>query len=385
MKKKILVVSIIAFIALLLGGLYLWYMNVYGSASKINVEPAPRADYDYQVIASNHGIVSDYLWQRTRTLMTDNDANNLIPEYQMIAGRLSYQEEERSENYRLEDQALLLRMYVRTGDRFSAVALKNSVYEYFNFQEQSNSALMAWLDSFVEYYSFYGSKDDYAKVEELRDLIFDLEGNVRPEELSVVAYMELESNDDPTYTDISGIVISSINLRLIRTLENNGLLPSGSFQKNLEIVLGATISSELPLFAYAYTDGSYVYSHNVPAAVDVLESVVTMRHLAEVNSLPDSSFSWLKNTIMNSGVIRADYFYSQGVTSGEEAADIYPDIMHIALCIGDADLYERAATLVGMRVATYNNSPALSMVFREIDGRFIFYARENIDICLAVA
>ncbi|MCQ2517002.1 MAG: hypothetical protein MJ094_09140 [Saccharofermentans sp.] len=385
MKKKILTISIIALVAILLGGLYLWYMKLYGSASKIKIEEQARANYDYQVIASNHGIVSDYLWQRTKTLMTDSDANNLIPEYQMIAGRLSYQEAERSDSYRLEDQALLLRMYVRTGDRFSAISLKNSVYAYFDMASQSNRSLMAWTDAFMEYYSFYGSTEDFSRIEELRDLLFDDEGNVRAEDLTVVAYMELESNEDPTFSNVTGIEIASINLRLISELENNGMLPQGSYQKNLELVLGSSVSSELPLFAYAYVDGIYVYSHNVPAAVDVEESVITMRHLSEVDELPDSSYAWLKNTLMNNGVLRSQFYYSQGITSGEEAADIYPDIMHIALCIDDSDLYERAATLIGMRVATYNNSPALSMVFREIDGRFIFYARENIDICLAVA
>ncbi len=385
MKKKILTISILVAVALLLGGLYLWYMKVYGGASKINIEEPPRANYDYQVIASNHGIVSDYIWQRTRTLMTENDANNLIPEYQMIAGRLSYQEEERSDNYRLEDQALLLSMYVRTGDRFSANSLKNSVYGYFDMSSQSVRSLMAWTDSFMEYYSFYGSNEDYTRILELMDLLFDEEGNVRQEALTVVAYMELESNENPSFTSVTGVEIAAINLKLIKTLEDNSLLPLGSYENNLNLVLGSQVSGELPLFAYAYADGIYIYSHNVPAAVDVEDSVITMRHLAEVNQLPDNSYSWLKNTLMNNGVIRADYYYSQGITNGEEAADIYPDIMHLALCIDDQDLYNRAATLIGMRVATYNNSPALSMVFREIDGRFIFYARENIDICLAVA
>ena len=385
MKKKILTISVFVAVALLIGGLYLWYMKVYGGASKIGIEEPTRANYDYQVIASNHGIVSDYVWQRTRSLMTDNDASNLIPEYQMIAGRLSYQEEERSTNYRLEDQALLLSMYVRTGDRFSAITLKNSVYDYFDMSAQSVRSLMAWTESFVEYYFFYGSNDDYNRLLELRDLLFDEDGNVREEGLTVVAYMELESNDDPTYSNVTGVEIAAINLKLIKTLEDNGLLPQGSYQKNLDLVLESQVSAELPLFAYAYADGIYVYSHNVPAAVDVEESIITMRHLAEVNALPEGSYSWLKNTLMNNGVIRSDYYYSQGVTNGAEAANIYPDIMHIALCIDDQDLYERAATLIGMRVATYNNSPALSMVFRETDGRFIFYARENIDICLAVA
>lgn len=384
MKKKILIISIIVALFLALGGLYLWYMNGYGNKAKINLEMEASGDYDYQVIASNHGIVSDYVWLRTEELMLDNDSSNLIPEYQMIAGRLSYQHEERSSNYKLEDQALLLRMYVRTGDRFSAIALRNSVYDYFEMSSQNNRALMAWLDAFLEFYSYYGSKEDYSRIEAIRDILFDNEGNIREESLNVVSYMELESDEEPSYTSVTGVEIASINLKLIRNLENNGLLPSGSYEKNLNLVLDSMVSIELPIFAYAYADGIYVYSHNVPAAVDVEEAVITMRNLAMVGRLPDSSLSWLKTTLMNYGIIKQDYYYAQGVTSGLEAVNIYPDVMHIALSVDDSDLYERAATLVGMRVATYNSSPALSMIFRQIDGRFLFYARENLDILLAV-
>jgi hypothetical protein len=88
--------------------------------------------------------------------------------------------------------------------------------------------------------------------------------------------------------------------------------------------------------------------------------------------------------IINTGVIRQQYYYSYGSTEGDEAVNIYPDIMHIALELGDDDLYERACTLEGSRVATYTSSPALSMIYREEDGRFVFYARENLDVCLAV-
>lgn len=201
------------------------------------------------------------------------------------------------------------------------------------------------------------------------------------------AFSSLEQigEDHPVeYTELTGVMISSIDLRLIRNLENNGLLPEGSFQKNLELVLGARVSDDIPLFAYAYADGIYVYSHNVAAAVDVEESVVTMRHLAEVGELPSDSYNWLKMQIMNYGLVRQQYYYSYGNTQGDEAVAIYADIMHIALELDDMDMYERACILEGSRVATYSSSPALSMIYREEDGRFVFYARENLDVCLAV-
>ena len=157
-----------------------------------------------------------------------------------------------------------------------------------------------------------------------------------------------------------------------------------STEKNLALVLGSQVSDDIPLFAYAYADGIYVYSHNVAAAVDVEESVVTMRHLSETGNLPSDSYNWLKMQILNYGLVRQQYYYSYGSTQGSEAVGIYSDIMHIALEIDDMDMYERACILEGSRVATYSSSPALSMIYREEDGRFVFYARENLDVCLAV-
>ena len=406
MNKKILTGIIIAASALVLGGGYLLYQRYYGGAVKFDIETQPIVDYEHRSMASSHGIVPDYLWMRTKQLMVGVDDDSLqIPSSYMIAGRLSYQDAESSGEYRLEDQALLLMMYVRSGDRIKAMQLKEQILEYYDFENESNTGLSAFLTSYIYYYIAYGSVNDGARIEEIVNVLFDEEGNMRQEALSVASYeqgtfysldnpgdddgafssLEQIGEDHPVeYTELTGVMISSIDLRLIRNLENNGLLPEGSFQKNLELVLGARVSDDIPLFAYAYADGIYVYSHNVAAAVDVEESVVTMRHLSEVGELPSDSYNWLKMQIMNYGLVRQQYYYSYGNTQDDEAVAIYADIMHIALELDDMDMYERACILEGSRVATYSSSPALSMIYREEDGRFVFYARENLDVCLAV-
>ena len=404
MRKKIITIVIIAAAALILGGGYLLYQRYYGGAVKFDIESAPVVDYEHRQTASSHGIVSSYLWMRTKNLMLGLDGDSLfIPSSYMIAGRLSYQDAESSAEYRLEDQALLLDMYVRSGDRISAMRLKEQILDYYDFGTESNAGICAFLTAYLDYYVSYGSVKDGEKISELVDVLFDEEGNMRTENLSVAVYeqgsfyslddpgdgsyssLEQLGEDVPTeYTQVQGIEIASVDLRLIRNLENNGLLPEGSYERNLELVLDSQISSSVPLFAYAYADGIYIYSHNVAAAVDVESAVVTMRHLAQVDELPDDAYNWLKMQIINTGVIRQQYYYSYGSTEGDEAVNIYPDIMHIALELGDDDLYERACTLEGSRVATYTSSPALSMIYREEDGRFVFYARENLDVCLAV-
>ena len=56
----------------------------------------------------------------------------------------------------------------------------------------------------------------------------------------------------------------------------------------------------------------------------------------------------------------------------------------IAFLMDDADLYDKICNCIGMRVASKSTSPALYMVFREEDGRYVFYASENLGVRLAV-
>lgn len=403
-NRKILIAVIAAAAALILGGAYLLYQRYYGGAAKFDIESYPIVSYEYRKTASEHGIVADYLWMRTKELMLGNSGEDLlIPSSYMIAGRLSYQDAVCSDEYRLSDQALLLSLYVRRGDRIAAVRLKERILSYYDLESQSNAELSDFLSAYLDYYDVYGSVNDLDKIGAISEILFDEDGFLRDEALRVAVYEQggfystdnlgdgsfstLEQGAQPSdteYTDMEGIVISSVDLRLIRNLENNGFLPEGSFDRNLELVTGSKISSDIPLFAYAYSNGSYVYSHDAAAAVDVGESIITMRHLSEVGELPEDSYSWLKMQIINSGTLCREYYYSYGSTQGEEAVDVYPDIMMMAVELGDDDLYGRICILEGARVATYSSSPALSMIYRQEDGRFVFYARENLLVCLAV-
>ena len=403
-NRKILIAVIAAAAALILGGAYLLYQRYYGGAAKFDIESYPIVSYEYRKTASEHGIVADYLWMRTKELMLGKDGDSLfIPSSYMIAGRLSYQDAESSGEYLLSDQSLLLAMYVRRGDRLSAMRLKDAILSSFDLQSESNSELASFLEAYLYYYTAYGSVNDGDRIREITGILFDEEGSMRTETLSVATYeqggfystveigdgsyssLEQGTNqEDIEFTEVTGVRMSSVNLRLIRNLQNNGLLPEGSYERNLELVLGSRVSSSIPLYAYAYSDGIYIYSHDVPAAVDVEEAVITMRHLSEVGELPEDSYSWLKMQFVNSGYINSEYYYSYGNTQGAQASDIYPDVMMMALERGDDDLYDIMSGVEGSRVATYSSSPALSMIYREENGRFVFYARENLMVCLAV-
>ena len=114
------------------------------------------------------------------------------------------------------------------------------------------------------------------------------------------------------------------------------------------------------------------------------ETIEVMRHLAEVEELPDDSYSWIKNRIMNGSTISKYYYIVYGNADGDEAYDTLTDILAIAFLRDDIDLFDRVCTLIGSRVATYKDSPALSMIYRTKDDRFYFTARENLEVCLAL-
>ena len=274
-RKKTITISVIAALALILGGAYLWYARTYGNAEKIVLTSSEVVDYEWKSIASSHGITGDYLWSRTRQLMIeDREDGTLIPSSYMIEGRLSYEEAEESGVYLLSDQARLLKLYVKTSDRFKASDLRTEVNNRFDMSEQPLDEKAMWLEAYLYYYVSYGNADDYQKILDLISQIFDESGLMRPEDISIASFDEgafystatyqgeeipqsiLESPAGTEYDSelvtVNAVKLSAVRLSMIRDLENNGLLPAGSYDRNLQIVTGGVASDSIPLYAYAY-------------------------------------------------------------------------------------------------------------------------------------
>ena len=390
MRKKIIRVIPFVLAALLIGGLYIWYSHTYGNAGPIKLQDDRKITYEWQQIASECNITGDYLWSRTKKLMIQEAEDGvLIPSSYMIEGRLTSEPAEESGVYLPSDQALLMKLYVRDNDRFAAVTLKNKVLDSFNMEDYSVEEQMAWLEGYVVYYSAYGTSDDYKNIKELVAGLFTDDGMVRTSDLTAASFDSPAGTSEDELYSFEGITLASVRLMLIRSLEANELLPEGSFDRNLELVLGGMISDDIPLFAYAARyeeDGtvSYVYSKDHAASVSVVDSIRVMRSLAETDSLPVLSYNWLKNTVLNQGALNDTYYLVTGSTDGSEAVDAYTDIMYIAFYRDDIDLYSNICGRLGSRVATYNSSPALSMIYRTQDDRYYFVARENLEVCLMV-
>ena len=412
---KFLVGSVLVLLMLILGGLYLWYSHNYLNKQQIVTNSGALSggvEYEWQQEAADSGLVADYLWSRTRELMlTGTNDETLIVSSYTLPGTLLSQEAAESGEYLLEDQALLLRCYLKDQNRAEAIELVNRVNELIDtdyalssgseFGSESSEVRdasliygqMCWLDAYLDYYSMYGSQSDYSRITTLVEMLFDEGGMLLPGALQVQTYDEnvmVGASDDSlgdaqsqaaqgsTAQDFVAVPLEAVDLALIQTLEVNGFLPQGSFEKSLAIVQGARISDSLPLYAYAYyisDSGETIYLYAGRAAlqssdsalIDIESSVKTMRNLAEVDALPSDAYSWLKSQFMNSGRLYTTYHLIRGEMGEVELFEGYLLLMEIAVLEDDIDLYTRTVSALAGHVATRTSSPALSMIFRTVE------------------
>lgn len=408
---KFLVGSVLVLLMLILGGLYLWYSHNYLNKQQIVTNSGALSggvEYEWQQEAADSGLVADYLWSRTRELMlTGTNDETLIVSSYTLPGTLLSQEAAESGEYLLEDQALLLRCYLKDQNRAEAIELVNRVNELIDTDyalssgsesiEVRDASLiygqMCWLDAYLDYYSMYGSQSDYSRITTLVEMLFDEGGMLLPGALQVQTYDEnvmVGASDESlgdaqsqaaqgsTAQDFVAVPLEAVDLALIQTLEVNGFLPQGSFEKSLAIVQGARISDSLPLYAYAYyisDSGETIYLYAGRAAlqssdsalIDIESSVKTMRNLAEVDELPTDAYSWLKSQFMNSGRLYTTYHLIRGEMGEVELFEGYLLLMEIAVLEDDIDLYTRTVSALAGHVATRTSSPALSMIFRMVE------------------
>ena len=439
--SKLVTGAIIVVLVLGAAIFYLFYTGRFGGGSRLKLTSPTRVGHDWSDIAADNNIVSDYLFSRTKKLVVAKGGDGILAATTyMIAGRLVAQEAENSGVYELSDQALLLKCYVRAGDGQNAIALKNEVTKRFRLSDGayktyvysdearnaeeliSVSSSIAWLDALMEYYGSYGNDDDYKEIKHLAGLLFDNEGRLIPEQISVAKYAESlyvglegeiisdgnsEGSLEQVYgtitgdsegapaereeiqEDYEGVLLSNINLRLIRDLENNSIIAQGAYEKALKAVKDGFAGSGYSFYAYATCGqmdcGDYLYSGKSTGAFDIVHNVKTMKNLAEVGELDGESYAEFKGMVMNNGRIYTEYVIMTGNYSGREAVNAYSDGMLMAYYMGDTDLYDRLSNTLGKRVATKSTSPALYMIFREENDRYIFYSRENFAARLATS
>lgn len=419
--RQLITMAVIGAVLLLGGAGYLIYSNIYGNIGEIKLCEIQSSDIDRKKVASENNIITGYLFSRTKNLMLENgNDGKLIPSQYTIAGRLVTQPAENTLTYRLEDQAILLKAYIKNGDRGKAVELRNEVNKRYLKEDGSYVAViyddafegdkvfegkssvtsqMAWLDAYLEFYATFGNRGDEAYIKGLVAALFDSDGAIKPEDLTVQEYEDadpegkIEQDDEAVQTNegneksLKGVRISDVNLPLIKSLETNGFLPAGTYEKSAEIVTGALVSDSIRLYAYAYErtgNGiNYVYTAGEAGAVDVPESIKTEANLAAMGLLPASDISWISQHVLNNGTIPKYYYITTGNFSEDNCYDAGPTMLLLAYRTGDAPLYKMMCNLEGMRVATKSTSVALYMIYRQEESRFTFDAAENLGVYVA--
>ncbi|MCR5616686.1 MAG: hypothetical protein K6F83_00160 [Clostridiales bacterium] len=413
-RKKLIIIGSCVLGALILGGLYLWYVRNYANARKVELESIKPVSYEWVNGAAEEGIVKEFLWSRTKELMLKNATDNtLIVDKITLPGKLIDQTLEESGHYSLSDQALLLKIYVRDNERIKAMSLVSEIDKHFVFENESVKDKVAYLDAYLEYYSSYGSKSDLQKIEAMTNQLFEEDGTLKPSLITVAVYhgqayvssydaeaalqtgnatgeLESSNNDDGTVDTktVEGVLLSSVNLRLIKELEKNGFIPEGAYEKNLKIVKDAVISSDIPLYSFLYTlengEVEYIYSAGSFGTFSIEESVETMRNLAQVGELPESAYSWIKVTLYGTEAFYDTYYLASTGLGGNESFSSYITIAEIAVLYDDRDVFDLCAQRIGVRIATLDSSPALSMVFRTEGTRNVVYAKDNLGVYLLI-
>ena len=401
MKKRALIIIGIVVAAIALFGLYLVYLNFFVNQHRLTLDHKTVTTSEYRNIAAESSIMPSYMWRRMQNILMDGDY--LMSDY-MLEGRLAGQDAEPSGKFLLADQSDLLLRYLASSDRSSARSLVKAVNRDFRNENGSyraafykdgtedtsytNSDEMIFLEAYIEYYSAYGSKDDLTNIQGLMRILFDDSGMIKPEQLKGTTYVDDISEEEESYV-FTGVKIADINLELISNLEKNGMLPAGITDKYKGIVKGALVSAEVPYYAYAYVvkdsgDIDYVYAGNEAATISIADSLRTMINLARVDELPQGVYYQFKTDLINEGILRADYSLMTNNLGGDEIPDSYCDALQLAKLEEDTDLFSTLCRILAVRVATKSDSPAIYLIFHNVNNRYIFYTHENIKTYLVV-
>lgn len=425
MKKRALMIIGIAVAALVVLGLYLIYINVFVNKHQLKLQHASYATAELRNIAAESSILPSYMWGRLENILEDD---GYIMSNYMLEGRLATQDAVPSNEFLLTDQSLLLLKKLTDGDRVKVSSLMKDIIRDFRNDDGSFRSVfkrdgsapadytttdeLIFLEAYIEYYSAFGNSEDLENIKTLIGIIFDENGMIKPEKQTNDTYVtsnnvsgEIIDDGDPSFDSVygsssaksdsenvfefMGVKISDINLELIRNLENNDLLPQGTYEKYEGIVLSSQASGTIPYFAYAYTvndkgEVDYIYSRGRAATMSVSESLKTMINLAKVGKLPDSVYTQFKANLINDGVLLSSYYIATGLTGGSELEQSYSDALLLAALQKDKDLYTNITKIIGIRVATRQQSRALYLVFRIKNDRYVFYGEENLKTYLVV-
>lgn len=381
------------------------------------------------------GYTPSYMYSKTREILIRKQGTSpYIPSWYLLPGQLGSMTAGQSQYLEATDQILLLRLYVAKGDKKSAKTLLKAIeknftddngnivghrliseigsisdsapkYDYFPAMEDpdmtagvSLEANCAYLRALLEYYSRWGTQENWTRIEELSALIYSdglflYDRAFDPlQPIAILAGLEdsqafLDANPEISEA-YPTLMLSALDLQAFRMLAEADGKYQPMYEDALALVEGGLLTEDLPLFSLAFSEqsGGYVFYIGKEAEVQLVPSLKAMLHLAEVGKMPKESLAWIKEQIFNSGYLYERYDIINGNPTSEiEATEAYGLVLQIAVAADDTDLYLRTLSRLERSLATLDSSAAKYLIFRSADNkRIMVTAKDNLQTLLGM-
>ena len=159
------------------------------------------------------------------------------------------------------------------------------------------------------------------------------------------------------------------DFRTLKDMSNNDSRFKKIYSNSLETIKGGYINDKFPFYYNYYDYKNKVYDHN---SINSTEGMMTLWHLAEIGELPDTTVTWIKDTIKNTGIL-GRYNVDGSVVKGYEyeSTAVYAIAVLISNEVGDDELTNLAlGKMTEMRIN--NTKSELNGAFGNEDGTGIY-------------
>lgn len=330
--------------------------------------------------------------------------------WQRLAGRSGTPPAVSSDTVGTDDQVLLMRRSVESGNRTAF----QEIFRYLRDKRTGtdgrllgadgapadNRVALDALRAMAEAYSAWGGKDVEKAIRSASGALLGSGGN---QGLPADAALNLPgpsptpgtlisptpaaaASPTPAVTGIPVqtrpfVLLAGLDLYTMKLLSSIDARWEQAATSSLAVIKSAFLDEILPLYR-AGTDpatGTVIpYTGDKPV-VDTLSSLIVILHLCETGAQRAESVAWIRQCLYNDGAIYASY----AIVSGDpfdrtENPACYAVAARIARILEDKDLYGLATARLTWQIADLRSSPAYGTVFRTTaDGLVEVRAADN--------
>jgi len=400
----------------LLAGMYFGYRFLF---------PGTKSIAFHAAFPGSRSADLTYESKKTAVDLKEGFQNKLIQtigvlEYYQIAGKTGTPPAVKSTKMLFEDQIELLSFYIEQKNRSAFNKLNSWIKSTF---QADNGLFVKQVDSgsfnkpggaleirvsdqirycrvLIEAYDRFGQGGDLDLVRALSTQLYPLckANNLLPPELSIALPEETPTPDftatpepkpsavptiDASKITYIGVVdLASIDLYALRLLS---FVESGwedVYRNCLDVIQKAAIDSPVPFYQAGYNirESGYVPYLTGNAEFIFEDQMKIMLHLAEVSQTRESSFSYLKQLLLNTSTFYETYEILTAKASSErESIAGYAYMARIARIRQDKELYDLCIGRIEWNTATSASSDIYGLPFRtSAEGSILAYAKDAI-------